>query len=1022
MTPVRLKDEKFSPFPGMRPFVPEESEYFFGRDNESEEITGKLLRNRFVAVTGASGSGKSSLVLCGLLPRIRSLTAKGKGIWRILPMRPGNDPFGNLAEAFIENIFSGDPENEIRGTVLKLLKEEPDGIAGVIRKQSSILDEKILLFVDQFEELFRNGSTGKGAASAPDAESFINLLTNAISHDNPDFFLVIAIRSDLITECAHYRNFTKLLNGSNYMVSKMNRESIREAIVGPVKNAGADIDADLVELLISEVNERADQLPVLQHALMRTWLHWKKLDDTDRPLDFSDYFSIGTMRDAISRHADEIYENLDNDGKRICEKLFKLITGKGSDNKGVRYPTDIKTLRSAIRCSGDELIKVIEEFRNPSISVLSPHYSVKLDDNSLIDLSHESLIHLWDRLRIWVDEESLSVQMYLRLSEASALYQQGKTGLLKQPDLQLAINWREQNNPSLWWAQKYNPAFERAMVYLRTSEKEFRETEERKLRHNRWRLSRIRIISSILGGIAILAALATIIVFLSKLSSDNRRRIAEKQREEIAEQKNAADEYASIVLKKSVLSDSAAMAARRREQMEKILRLNAENQILAGRQEIDIALRQSESAMQLSLFATRSADSVLRLKNETQRLRMVSVAKSMSLRSLQVPEQDELQALLAYQGYLFNRKNDGSRNDADVYAGLYNLAKKKGSQRIKDFQVTDSPVRCVAFAPGKKEFFISDSEGKILKGDLGSEDQNFRIIYSGNEVIDVMAVSPGSDWLACGGLNSAIKMIPASGNDQIYELNGHSGKINSLIFSCDGKFLYSAALDGKVLKWDLTTKTSTDLETDMMQITSIDLSSNNRYLAGINDQGRGLVWNPEQSTEKFRIESPGKKIRNIRFKPDQDQIAVGYDDGMVEIWDISGRKKISEFRAHAGEIKDIRFNTRQPQMATAGSDGTLKLWDTGDLVNPPVTFTDNEGIVIAFDFSPDGETILAGSSGNKPRLVARPALADSFAADGCSYVTRNFTPNEWLAYVGKDIAYEKTCEGADYKIRIREIR
>ncbi len=560
------------------------------------------------------------------------------------------------------------------------------------------------------------------------------------------------------------------------------------------------------------------------------------------------------------------------------------------------------------------------------------------------------------------------------------------------------------------------------MVYLRTSEKEFRETEERKLRHNRWRLSRIRIISSILGGIAILAALATIIVFLSKLSSDNRRRIAEKQREEIAEQKNAADEYASIVLKKSVLSDSAAMAARRREQMEKILRLNAENQILAGRQEIDIALRQSESAMQLSLLATRSADSVLRLKNETQRLRMVSVAKSMSLRSLQVPEQDELQALLAYQGYLFNRKNDGSRNDADIYAGLYNLAKKKGSQRIKDFQVTDSPVRCVAFVPGKKEFFISDSEGKILKGDLGSEDQNFRIIYSGNEIIDVMAVSPGSDWLACGGLNSAIKMIPASGNDQIYELNGHSGKIKSLIFSYDGKFLYSAALDGKVLKWDLTTKTSTDLETDMMRITSIDLSSNNRYLAGINDQGRGLVWNPEQSTEKFRIESPGKKIWNIRFKPDQDQIAVGYDDGMVEIWDISGRKKISEFRAHAGEIKDIRFNTRQPQMATAGSDGTLKLWDTGDLVNPPVTFTDNEGIVIAFDFSPDGETILAGSSGIKPRLVARPALADSFAADGCSYVTRNFTPNEWLAYVGKDIAYEKTCEGADFKIRIREIR
>ena len=444
--------------------------------------------------------------------------------------------------------------------------------------------------------------------------------------------------------------------------------------------------------------------------------------------------------------------------------------------------------------------------------------------------------------------------------------------------------------------------------------------------------------------------------------------------------------------------------------------------ILAGRQEIDEARRQSESAMELSVLATMSADSVIRLKNETQKLRMLSVAKSMALRSLQVPEQEDLQALLAYQGYLFNKKNNGSKYDADIYTGLYNLAKKNGSSRIRSFKTSGNPVRSLAFVAGKNEFYTSDSTGKVLKWDLSSEEQNFRIIYSGSEVIDVMALSPGSDWLACGGLNNAIRMIPTDGSEQLYELKGHSGKIKSLIFSYDGKFLYSAALDGKVLKWDLTARTSTDLATDMMQITSIDLSLNNRYLAGINDQGSGLVWNPEQSTEKFRIESPGKKIRNIRFKPDEDQIAVGYDDGMVELWDIFRREKISEFRAHKGEINDIRFNDRLPQMGTAGNDGTLKLWDTDDLVSPPVIFSDNEGIVIAFDFSPDGETLLAGSSGSQPRLIARPALADSFAADGCSYVTRNFTPNEWLAYVGKDIMYEKTCESSDFRIRIREVR
>lgn len=1022
MTSVKSKNEKFCPYPGLRPFTPDENEYFFGRENESEVIAAKLLRNRFVAVTGASGSGKSSLILCGLLPRVKSLSANGEGDWQILIMKPGNNPFGNLADTFVEKLFGADTNKMLRSEILTTLKEKPEGIAEVIRKYSTGINRKVILFIDQFEELFRYGSPEAGIGSGPDTAGFFNLLTNAVTHVNPDFYLVIAIRSDLITECAHYRSFTNLINSSNYLVSKMNRESIREAIVGPAKNAGAEIDPDLVELLISEISDRADQLPVLQHALMRTWMRWKELDEPQRPLDFSDYFSIGTMRDAISRHADEIYEKLGNVGKQICERLFKIITGKGSDNKGVRYPSNIRTLRSAISCSSDDLIRVIEEFRSPSISVLTPNYSVRLDDDSIIDLSHESLIHLWERLKKWVDEESLSVQMYLGLSEASALYQQGKTGLLKQPDLQIAINWREQNKPTLWWAQKYNPAFERAMVYLRTSEKEYKEIEERKVRHNRWRLNKIKVISSILGGIAILAALITVIAFISKLSADSRRRVAEKQKEEIITQKNASDEYASAALKKSILSDSAALASLRREKIEKILRLNAENQILSGKHEIEEARRESESAIQISMLANMNADSAIRIKNETQRLRMISIAKSMSLRSLQVPEQNDLQALLAFQGYLFNKKNNGIQNDADIYSGLYNLAKQRGSTKIKTFSGFNSPVRSIAFVPGKSEFFTSDSNGKVLKWDLNNKEQSYKIIYSGNEIIDVLAVSPGADWLACGELNSAIRMIPVSGSDQGYELKGHSGKIKSLVFSYDGKFLYSAALDGKILKWDLSARTSTNLATDMIQITSIDLSSDNRYIAGINDEGKGLVWNPEQESEKLTIESPGKKIKNIRFKPAEDKIAVGYDDGTVELWDVARREKISAFRAHQGEISDIQFNGKLSQMGTAGNDGTLKLWDTDDLISPPVTFTDNDGLIMAFEFSPDGEVILSASTGSQPKLTARPAFADSFAADGCLYVTRNFTPEEWLAYVGKDITYEKTCSGADYKIKIREIK
>ncbi|NLK54313.1 MAG: hypothetical protein GX293_05550 [Bacteroidales bacterium] len=1015
--------ESFSPFPGLRPFTPEESDFFFGRERESEEIFLKLLRSRFVAVTGASGSGKSSLVQGGLIPRIKSLSEAGETQWRIVNVRPGSDPLGNLASALSGNGPVRDPNDEIQSEILKVLRDNPDGIGEVIRNAPPRFRGKTLLFIDQFEELFRDVSFQSYPDREKELSRFVTLLTNSVSHNNPDIYLVIAIRSDLITECSHYRGFTNLINGSNYMVSKMSREAMREVIAGPIKTIGAEIDDDLVELLVDEVSNPDHQLPILQHALMRTWMRWKELNEPDRPIDFSDYFAIGTIRDAISRHADEIYEKLNGTEKKICERLFKNITGSGPDNKGIRLPSTIRDLRSSVQCEYDELINVVEKFRDPSISLLTPHYSVPLNDNSAIDLSHESIILLWSRLRQWVTEESASVQMYLRLSESSSLYQQGKAGLLKQPDLQLALNWRDQNKPTLSWAVKYDPAFERAMVYLRTSEKEFLESEERKIRQTKWRLRKIRMISSILGGLAILAGLITLISLGLKFSADKQRRTIEEQKKEAEAREMVAEEHASAALMRSMLSDSAAAAARREHDAEKVMRLRAENEIISGRKQFEYVVRESENAIREGILARMMADSALRLKEETGRLRMISLAKSMSLRSLQLPLQDELQPLLAYQAYLFNRDNTGSRNDADIYAGLYNLAKNRGSSKIRNFSAPASPVGNIAFIPGKNEFFSSDSRGNILRWDMDAGDKSFRVVYSGDEVVDVMAVSPGSDWLAFGKKDNVIGMIPVEGNEQGFELKGHSGKIRSLVFSYDGRYLYSAALDGRVLKWDLTARTSTDVGTGGIMVTSVVLSLNNDYMAGISDRGKGIVWGTGMKDRKLTIESEGKKILNIRFKPDDDRIAVGYDDGTIELWDAALGEKISGFKAHQGAVSDIRFNGNNRQMATAGSDGSLKLWDTDDLSAAPVTFTDNEGVVISCDFSHDGAMILSAVASEKPRIIARPAFADTFAADGCTYVTRNFTPEEWIAYVGKDIAYEETCSGADdHRIRIRQIR
>jgi WD40 repeat protein len=435
-----------------------------------------------------------------------------------------------------------------------------------------------------------------------------------------------------------------------------------------------------------------------------------------------------------------------------------------------------------------------------------------------------------------------------------------------------------------------------------------------------------------------------------------------------------------------------------------------------------MTMKQFDSVLQARMSTDMDLKVAQDQKNETQRLRMISIAKSMSLRSLQMPELKDLQTLLAYQAYLFNKKNNGFANDADIYLGLYTVAKQYGNVNYKTFTGHNGQIKSVAFVPGKKEFFTSGSDGKVLKWNLDNKEQSFQIIYSNSEIIEVLAVSPGADWLACGGENSGIRMIPVKGNNIGYELKGHTGKIKSLIFSYDGKYLYSAAMDGKVLKWNLSAKTSTDLATDMMQITSIDLSSDGKYFAGISNEGKALVWNPEISSDKFRIESPGKVIRTIKFKPDEELVAVGYNDGIVELWDVASRKKISEVKAHSGDVTNIRFNSRLLQMATAGNDGILRLWDTNDLTNTPISFNDNGGLVITFEFSPNGEMIISGSVEGKNNLIGRPTLVDALAVEVCSSVTRNFTEEEWLAYVGRDINYEKTCPGADLKIKIKEVR
>ncbi|HCC70557.1 MAG TPA: hypothetical protein DEQ09_05330 [Bacteroidales bacterium] len=991
-----------NPFPGLRPFRQEESDLFFGREGQSEEVLIKLKANRFVTVIGASGSGKSSLVFCGVVPGLCVSEGKEKDSWQVLSMKPGINPLGNMVKMIAGNTPSEMKQGLDSSIIEGIIRKDEKGIINAVNKLKVKKNIKTLIVIDQFEELFRYSETEKSGRKKEDNRYFMNLLVNSVADHDSGISVIMTMRSDYIGECAHFRGLTELINSSNYLVPQMNEDDYRKVITGPVEYAGAKIEDDVVELLISDIGGRTDQLPVLQHALMRTWENWKSMNLPDKPISLADYNAIGKMSEAMSKHADEAFKELDNRGKEICETLFRTITEKGPDNKGIRHPTRLKIIADIARCSEPELIKVIDTFRSSGRSFVTPGEDVALKENTVIDISHESLIRVWESLEQWVDKEAESEKMYLKLSDTAAMFQEGKSTLLRPPDLHLALSWRSENKPTLTWAERLNPAFERTMVYLRTSEKEYNKEEEIKIRAQKKRIHRSRAAAAILGVAAIIAVFLMLFAFVRQIEAVKQKQVAEEQEQQATEQKMVAENKAA----------QALQTARKAEDMIDIVRKDASE-----------ASRQKEIAEKNALQERKQKEQAMVTAGEAHRLRMISAGKSLAVRSIQVIGQGDLQMLLAYQAYLFNKRNKGADNDPDIYMGLYNVIKNSGNRHYKTFKGHEGEVYNISFLSGGNDFFSSGSDGRVLRWNMIDGIQEPERIYAGNEIIEVLTSSNDGQLLACNSGNNSILIIPVSGSDAVYELKGHTSKVNSLAFTPDSRKLVSAGLDGQVISWDILSREPSVLISADEAVNYVDISASGKYLIAATDGGCLYLWDLDKNADINSVKTERGSIKVVRFR-DSNTYAVGYTDGMLEIRNINDKSNITYLRAHSVDVSDIQFNNQLNQLGSSSLDGSVKIWNYNDLTEPPVTLEDNYGAVFALAFNPDGKSLLSCSQGNNggSNIIARSTHVDYMAESMCSLILRNFTQGEWRRYVGKDIKYEKTCEPGDLKIKIKQIK
>ena len=501
-----------NPFPGLRPFWEEEEHLFFGRELQVDAMVDKLAQRRFLAVVGTSGSGKSSLVNCGLRPALHQgrMTSAGTS-WRMAQFRPGNHPLAALAQALAEDgvLFNnfeerGLPLLEIIDTTLRLSKR---GLIDIWEQAALPEDVNLLVVVDQFEELFRyrqladgpraggsqaDGLGADGHGFSEEATAFVKLLLELQEQQDCQIFVVLTMRSDFLGDCTQFAGLAEAINAGLYLVPRLTPEQRRAAIVNPIRVQGAEIEPVLATRLVNDVGDNPDQLSILQHALNRTWANWQQ-EGGKGPLALRHYEAIGTMAHALDAHAEEAYAELAGMGQEpsrrqhLCEKLFQALTDKATDGRGVRRPTTLATLCDLAEATQAELQEVIEVFRDPSRSFLMPPAGEHLTAEKVIDISHESLMRVWERLKRWVEEEAEAAQIYRRLAENASLHARGEASTLRDPELTIYRNWQQKRQPNKAWAERYAAGFDGALEFLRRSgvehdaelaEKELRQQQE----------------------------------------------------------------------------------------------------------------------------------------------------------------------------------------------------------------------------------------------------------------------------------------------------------------------------------------------------------------------------------------------------------------------------------------------------------------------------------------------------------------------------------------------------------------
>jgi AAA ATPase domain len=437
------------PYPGLRPFEEEDQAVFFGREAQVSRLLQLLEDDHFVAVVGSSGCGKSSLVRAGLVPAIRGGFLFARTDWLVLLIKPGYRPHFNLVEELRRHLPDLDADK-----TLKVLSRADGGLLSVLREANET--RPVLLVVDQFEELFafrRESARIEQVASRDDAAAFVDMLLHSCAARDGQVWVVSTMRSDFIGNCEAFLGLPEVVSRSQFLVPRLDRRQMEQAIRRPGEprsNPGKKsldeskphaesqiwafrpftFEAGLINQIINDAGDRPDQLPLMQHALMRTWKNAVSgsAESAAVVIESRHYAAAGGIAHALALDANSAWDKIKDDPRsaQITRRLFVLLCDVSLDEKITRRRPRISEVQDVSGATLEEVATIIARFNDDDRNFLQ--HDKPLTAESPIDVSHEALLRQWPlftnqwlvveredaaELRRLVDQESLVPRVLL---------------------------------------------------------------------------------------------------------------------------------------------------------------------------------------------------------------------------------------------------------------------------------------------------------------------------------------------------------------------------------------------------------------------------------------------------------------------------------------------------------------------------------------------------------------------------------------------------------------------------------